>query len=138
MPDKESLKTCANQTRRSLCISDSMDMRESNEREMGKKGVFSHILQEFRELYSLYTWTFVCIYFITSKRWYFSILFNKKIKDIQEPKPILNTLKAFRSNSLNSRVFKTQINSEVNILESTRCYYSICRNLLLFDLRIAL
>ena len=37
------------QTRHSLCISGSMEMHESNERAMGKKRVFSHILQEFQD-----------------------------------------------------------------------------------------
>ena len=66
------------QTRHSLYISGSMDMRESNERPMGNKRVFSHILRVFREFYSLYTWTFVFMYFKTFERWCFRFCSIKK------------------------------------------------------------
>ena len=106
------------QTRHSLCISDSMGVDESDERAMGtKKRVFSHILYAFQEFYSLYTWMFVFIYFKSYKHCYFSILFNKKNKDIQETKWISSTFMAIKSDSWNSRVFKTHIDPEVKISE---------------------
>ena len=61
-------------------------MRESNEKAMPweKTSVFTHFVRISRISFSvsLYTWTFVFIYFKTCKRLYFSILFNKKIRDI--------------------------------------------------------
>ena len=105
------------QTTHSLCISGSMDMHESNEREMRKNECLTHFVRISRILFSVYTWTIGFIYFKSSKRWCFSILFNKKIKDIQEPKPISNTFKAFKSDSWNSKAFKMHINPEVNTLE---------------------
>ena len=42
---------------------------------------------------------------------------NKQVMDIQEPKPISSTFKAFKLDSWNSRVFKTHINPEVKILK---------------------
>ena len=105
------------QTRHSLCISGSMDMRESNERAMEKKtSVFTHFVRISRILFSVYL--NICFHLpYTSKCWCFSIFFNKKIKDIQERKPISNTFKVFKLDSWNSRAFKLHINPEVNILE---------------------
>ena len=81
MPDKENLKTRANHW-----------------------DIHSVLVAQFQEFYCLYTWTFVFVYFKTYQRWYFSILFNKKIKVIQERKPISSTFKAFKLDSWNSRV----------------------------------
>ena len=93
-----------------------MDMRKSNERAMGeKKECFQTFCKNFENF-------IICIpehLFSFTLRLLSVDVFQfcsiKKIKDIQEPKPISNTFKAFKSDSRNSRAFKMHINSEVNI-----------------------
>ena len=47
---------CKKKTRHSLCITGSMDMREKDERAMGKKNECFHTFcKNFNNIYSLYT-----------------------------------------------------------------------------------
>lgn len=92
------------QTRHSLCICGSIDIRESKERALGtQKYVFAHFLSISRSVYHLFSLAF--IYFKLVSIYIFQSHLGKEIKYFKDQKSISSTFKALAIGVLNSKDF---------------------------------